>query len=136
MATPTVTKPIPEPDEASAPFWEGSLHGELRLMKCSRCGITRLPSRKHCDDCLSEDFEWITASGRGTLRTFGVMHQRYHPGFAAEMPYVVAIVELEEGPRLPTNLVELGGVEPYVGMPLQVAWERYDDVALPKFRPV
>jgi hypothetical protein len=135
MTTPTVTKPIPEPDEASAPFWEGSLRGELRLMKCKRCGLARLPSRKHCDDCLSEEFEWIAASGRGTLRTYGVMHQRYHPGFADELPYVVAIVELEEGPRLPTNLVELAGAEPYVGMPLKVAWERYDDVALPKFKP-
>jgi hypothetical protein len=135
MTSPAVTKPIPEPDEASAPFWEGSLRGELRLMKCKRCGIARLPSRKHCDDCLSEEFDWIAASGRGTLRTFGVMHQRYHPGFAEELPYVVAIVELEEGPRLPTNLVELANVEPYVGMPLRVAWERYDDVALPKFKP-
>lgn len=135
MASPAVSKPIPEPDEASAPFWKGSLSGELRLMKCSQCGVTRLPSRRHCDECLSDELEWITASGKGILRTFGVMHQRYHPGFAEELPYVVAIVELEEGPRLPTNVVELGDAVPYVDMPVEVVWERHDDVALPKFRP-
>jgi hypothetical protein len=135
MTTPTVSKPIPEPDEASAPFWEGSLKGELRLMRCNGCKTVRLPSRKHCDECLSDDYEWITASGNGTLRTFGVMHQKYHPGFADEMPYVVAIVELEEGPRLPTNLVEMDDRQPEVGMPVRITWDRHDDVALPKFRP-
>jgi uncharacterized OB-fold protein len=136
MTTPAVSKPIPEPDEASAPFWEGSLKGELRLMRCTRCKAVRLPSRRHCDECLSDEYEWFTASGKGTLRTYGVMHQKYHPGFADEMPYVVAIVELEEGPRLPTNLVEMGGREPRVGMPVQITWDKHEDVALPKFRPI
>jgi hypothetical protein len=135
MASPAAPKPIPEPDEASAPFWEGSLKGELRLMRCSVCNTVRLPSRKHCDQCLSDEYEWVVASGKGTLRTFGIMHQRYHPGFADELPYVVAIVELEEGPRLPTNLVEMGDHDPTVGMPLEITWDKYDDVALPKFRP-
>jgi hypothetical protein len=135
MASPAAPKPIPEPDESSAPFWEGSLKGELRLMRCSVCNTVRLPSRKHCDQCLSDEYEWVVASGKGTLRTFGIMHQRYHPGFADELPYVVAIVELEEGPRLPTNLVEMGDRDPTVGMPLEITWDKYDDVALPKFRP-
>jgi hypothetical protein len=63
------------------------------------------------------------------------MHQRYHPGFADEMPYTIAIVELEEGPRLPTNIVNTGGREVRVGMPVVVEWEKHEDVALPKFRP-
>lgn len=103
------------------------------LMRCSDCGTWRLPSRQHCDACLSEAYTWEQASGRGTVRTFGIMHQRYHPGF--ETPYNVTIVELEEGPRLPTNIVGAKNEAIRVGMPVVVEFERHDDVALPKFRP-
>lgn len=135
MTETIVPKPVPEPDEASAPFWEGSRRRVLRLMRCLDCGSVRLPSRLHCDQCLSERYEWFDASGHGVVRSFGVMHQRYHPGFAPELPYTVAIVELDEGPRLPTNLVEMDGREPAVGMPVEVTWEEHEDVSLPKFRP-
>jgi hypothetical protein len=135
MTAPTPSKPIPEPDDVSAPFWEGSLAGKLRLMRCSACGTARLPSRQHCDSCLSDAYEWIDASGAGKIRTFGVMHQKYHPGFFDELPYTVAIVELDEGPRLPTNIVGLGDRKAVIGMRVMVDWERHEDVALPKFRP-
>ena len=129
----TVPKPLPEADDSSRPFFEGAMEGHLVLMKCSSCGAFRLPSRHHCDDCLSPDFAWVAASGRGTVRTFGVMHQKYHPGF--ELPYNVTVVELEEGPRLPTNLVGIANSDIRVGMKVTVDWERHEDVALPKFRP-
>jgi uncharacterized protein len=132
---PEASKPIPEPDEASAPFWEGSLKGKLMLMKCSTCGTQRLPARTHCDECLSSDFAWVEASGRGKVHTFGVMHQKYHPGWNPEIPYNVTIVELDEGPRFPTNLVGIANDQIKVGMPVVVDWERHEDVALPKFRP-
>jgi uncharacterized protein len=130
----TAPKPIPEPDETSEPFWKATLEGKLLLMKCSDCGGFRLPSRQHCDRCLSAKFEWTPASGRGTVRSFGRMHQVYHPAFAEEVPYTLAIVELEEGPRLPTNIVDLDGREVRVDMPVELTWERHEDVALPKFR--
>lgn len=133
MTQPTATKPLPEADEASKPFFDGALEGHLMLMKCSNCGAWRLPSRHHCDECLSPDFTWERASGRGTVRTFGVMHQRYHAAF--KTPYNVTIVELEEGPRITTNIVGVGNDEIRVGMPVVVDWERHEDVALPKFRP-
>lgn len=126
-------KPIPEADEISRPFFEGGLEGRLMLMRCSDCGTWRLPLRQHCDSCLSDQYTWEAASGRGTVRTFGVMHQRYHPGF--ETPYNVTIVELQEGPRLPTNLVDVPAESIKVGMPVQVVFEDHGDVALPKFRP-
>lgn len=69
------------------------------LMRCARCQTWRLPARQHCDVCLSDEYTWEQASGRGVVRTFGIMHQRYHPAF--EVPYNVTIVELEEGPRIP-----------------------------------
>lgn len=127
------SRPIPEADDASRPFFEGGFEGKLMLMRCSECRAWRLPARQHCDSCLSDAFTWEQASGRGSVRTYGVMHQKYHPGF--ETPYNVTIVELEEGPRLPTTLV---GVEPgeiRVGMPVMVDFEKHDDVALPQFRP-
>ncbi len=133
MTQQPAAKPLPEPDEASRPFWEGAAAGTLMLMRCRNCETFRLPARAHCPVCLSGGFEWKPASGRGTVRTFGVMHQRYHPGF--ETPYNLAIVELEEGPRLPTNIVGVANSDIRVGMPVVVEWERHEDVTLPKFRP-
>lgn len=133
MTQETISKPLPEADETSGPFFDGAMEGKLMLMKCSSCGLFRLPSRQHCDSCLSPEYTWEQASGRGTVRTFGVMHQRYHPGF--QLPYNVSIVELEEGPRITTNIVGIENSEIRVDMPVVVDWERHSDVALPKFRP-
>lgn len=133
MTESAIAKPLPEADETSGPFFEGAMEGRLMLMRCSDCGTWRLPSRQHCDACLSPNFSWEQASGRGTVRTFGIMHQRYHPGF--QNPYNVTIVELEEGPRLPTNIVGIADEEIRVDMPVVVDFERHEDVALPKFRP-
>jgi uncharacterized OB-fold protein len=133
--TQIIEKPLPEADEASKPFWDGAMQGRLVLMRCSDCHEWRMPSRQHCDSCLSDNYTWEPASGRGTVRTFGVMHQKYHPGWAAVAPYNVTIVELEEGPRFPTNIVGVANEDIRVGMPVVVEFERHDDVALPKFRP-
>ncbi len=135
MTNEAISKPLPEPDEPSRPFFDAAMQGRLLLMKCSACGSLRFPARQHCDRCLSTAFTWEQASGRGTVRTFGIMHQRYHPGFAADLPYNVTIVELEEGPRLPTNLVGVANADIRVGMRVEVEWERHEDVSLPKFRP-
>jgi uncharacterized protein len=132
---PAVSKPLPEPDDASRPFWDGAAAGRLMLMRCNSCQAWRLPSRMHCDRCLSTDARWEQASGRGTVRTFGIMHQRYHPGFAADLPYNITIVELEEGPRLPANVLGIGNADIRIGMNVVVAWERHEGVTLPKFRP-
>jgi uncharacterized OB-fold protein len=128
-------KPLPLPDEASQPFFDAAMKGTLMIMRCLDCGTARTPSRSHCDNCLSDRFEWEQASGRGKVHTFGVMHQKYHPAFFPELPYNLAVVELDEGPRLSTNLVGVKNEEIRVGMPVVVDFEKYDDVAIPKFRP-
>lgn len=133
--TQTPGKPLPEADESSRPFYEGAMAGQLMLMRCDECGTVRLPSRRHCDHCLSTQTSWVTASGRGRVRTFAVMHRVYHPGFAAEVPYNIAVVELAEGPRIVSNLVGVSNADIRVDMPVEVEWERHSDVALPKFRP-
>lgn len=131
----TAPKPIPEADERSEPFFRAGMSNEFVLMKCSSCNAYRLPAFGNCDSCLSPDYTWEPGSGKGTVRTFAIMHQRYHPGFAPELPYNIAIVELEEGPRVTTNLVDVANDAITVGMPVVVAWEQHDDVAIPKFRP-
>jgi uncharacterized protein len=129
-------KPLPEADEASQPFFDGAMEGRLMLMRCTACGAYRFPSRKHCDVCLSPNVEWTAASGRGTVYSFGVMHQKYHPGFFPEIPYNLALIELQEGPRMVSNVVGTENAKIRVGMPVMVDFERHEDVAIPKFRPV
>jgi uncharacterized OB-fold protein len=129
-------KPVPEPDEASRPFFEGALRGELLLPRCVDCDYFLHLGSRICTQCLGENIAWTPVSGRGTLFTFGIMHQKYHPGFYAEIPYNVAVVELAEGPRLQTNIVGVRNEDLRVGMPVVVTFERVsEEVALPKFRP-
>lgn len=129
-------RPIPVADETSAPFYEGAKRHELVLARCGRCGQWRLPSREHCPDCWSTDVRYETASGRGVLYSFAVMHQQLVPGFEDLIPYHFAIVELDEGPRLVTSIVGCPVEALRVGMPVEAT---YDDVSeettLIRFRP-
>jgi uncharacterized protein len=136
MTTGSPKPPMPAADEASRPFFEGAAAGKLMLMRCASCRTYRYPSRDRCDVCWSTDTEWVEASGRGTLHSWVVFHQVYHPAFADRVPYNVAQVELEEGPRITSNVVDAAHETLRAGMPLEVVFERVgDDVAVPKFRP-
>lgn len=131
-----IAKPIPEPDEQSQPFFAGGATGQLMITRCRACQAYLSPEVRVCTKCLGEELEWAPSSGRATLHTFGVMHQRYHPGFEPEIPYNIAVVELEEGPRMSTNIVGCRNEELRVGMPLAVTFDQVaDGVFLPKFRP-
>jgi uncharacterized protein len=133
----TIQKPAPEPDEASRPFFDGAMRGTLMIQRCERCGAYLAPGGSACTECLGEALAWEAASGKATLHTFGIMHQRYHPAFADAIPYNVAVVELEEGPRLQSNIVDCANDALRVGMALTVVFERLtDDVAIPKFHPI
>ena len=120
------TLPIPVADEASAPFFRGAKERRLMLLRCTRCGRHRLPGLERCADCWSTDMEWVQASGRAKLYSFGIMHQRYHPAFADAIPYNFAVVELEEGPRLVSNIVDCPNEELRVDMPVEAL---FDDVS-------
>ena len=132
----TIAKPIPAVTPELQPFFEGAKHRELRVQRCRACGALRFPARSICSECLSTEAEWVAVSGRGEVFSFNVMHQVYHPGFAAEVPYAVVVVQLAEGPKMVTNLV---GVAPHavrIGMPVRVVFEDVsDEVSLPKFAP-
>jgi uncharacterized OB-fold protein len=140
-ATAVPSKPVPVPDAASAPFFDGALRGQLMLLRCGRCATfmsptayLRTPRRPRCVACMSAELDWAPATGRATLYSFAVMHQRYDEAFAT--PYNIAVVETEEGVRLTSQVVECDNDRLRIGMPLEVTFERMsEDVAVPKFRP-
>jgi hypothetical protein len=129
-------RPLPDPTGEMAPFWEAARCRRLVVQRCRGCGAFRFPARDLCSRCLSREAEWAPVSGRGTIFSFAVMHQVYHPAFADAVPYAVVVVELEEGVRLVSNLVDcpVGAVR--VGIPVEVVFEDVTpEVTLPKFRP-
>jgi uncharacterized OB-fold protein len=133
-ATEQSQRPVPVPDEASAPFFEGAARGELMLQRCRSCGAFMWPVRARCVECFSGDLEWEAASGRSELYSFVVVHQRY-PGF--EEPYVLATVQTPEGVRFNTSIIGADADELTIGMQLTVVFEQVsDDVVVPKFEPV
>lgn len=125
MTTSSYSKPLPQADAESVEFFEGARRHELMLMRCRSCGAYRLPSRPRCPDCWSTETEWIPASGNATLYSFGLMHQKF-PGFEDDVPYQYAVVELDEGPRIVSNVVGVPAHALRIDMPLRAV---FDDVA-------
>jgi len=129
-------RPVPAPDDESAPFFDGAARGVLMLQRCRDCSAFHWPVCEVCTECLRDDLEWVEASGRGTVHTFGVMHRVYHPALAKDVPYNLAVVELDEGPRVSAAMVGVSNEKIRVGMPVQVAFEEMaPGVFAPKFKP-
>ena len=125
--------PVPTPE--TQPFWQGTRQGELRLQRCDACNHVYFPPRPFCPKCAGRKVSWFRASGRGTLYSY-VIHHRPVPGFTP--PYSIAVVALEEGPRLMSNIIDcLQTPEALqLDMPLEVVFTRLsDDIFLPQFRP-
>ncbi len=130
--------PLPEPDETTRFFWEGARQHRLLIQRCADCGYYAHPPRPLCRRCLSTNLAPQQMSGRGRVYCYTVTRHVFHPAMAKRLPYVVAIVELEEQPGL--RLVSgLRGIEPgqvRTGMPVSVTFRRVDDeVTLPEFEP-
>ena len=129
-------KPLPRINGDNRQFWEGCKNHELKFQKCASCGHVRFPPSLVCPRCLCTDIEWVMSAGAGKVYTYAVYHTAYHDGFREEVPYVVAVVELREGPRLLTNIVGCAPGEVYCEMPVTVVWEDITpDITLPKFAP-
>jgi hypothetical protein len=132
-----VPRALPQPTPETQHFWDGTLAGELRLQRCDDCSHTYFPPRPFCPQCASRSVRVIAASGRGTLHSY-VINQRAMPGSGFEAPYSIAVVQLEEGPRMMTNIVDTPQKPEalVLDMDVQVKFERVsDDIALPLFRP-
>ena len=125
---PEFSKPAPAITPEMQEFFAGARAGRLMLQKCEQCGKLRFPAHEFCSACSSTRSNWVPVSGRGEIFSFNIMHQVYHPGFAAEVPYAVVVVQLEEGCKFVSNLL---GVKPHeikCGMPVEVM---FDHVAGP-----
>jgi uncharacterized OB-fold protein len=131
-----VDLPIPVPSPASRPFWDAAREKRLVVPKCRACNSTWFPPTPVCPSCGTADHEWVQLSGRGTVFSFVVMHRVYHPGFADKVPYVVAVIELEGGPRLLSNVVGIAPHEVRCDMPVRVTFdERRGEMTIPQFVP-
>lgn len=130
------TKPIPLPTEDSKPYWEAARNHELKLQQCRDCGAFWFPPGAVCAECTSDSYDWRTVSGNGKVFSFVIFHRPYHPGFKDELPYVVGCIELDEGPRLLSNVIGCKPEDVRCDMPVEVTFEDIsEEISLPKFRP-
>lgn len=127
------------PDAATRPFWDACRRRELRLQRCSECGAFRQPPSAGCPHCGSAQSDWPLLSGRGTVFSYTIVHHAAVPPLAAEVPYNVVVVALDDAPgaRLISNLLDVAPAEVAVGMRVVIAWDEVKpDVVLPRFRRV
>jgi uncharacterized OB-fold protein len=126
---------LPTPDLETQPYWDAAKDGKLLIKRCGACGRHHFYPRPFCPHCWSDDVDWVEASGRATLYTWSVVHQNDLPPFPERVPYVAAIVDLEEGPRMMTNVVDCDADALEMGMSLAVDYRPIsDDVTIPVFR--
>ena len=137
MADPT--RPLPTVKELdTGPFWQATKNHELRYPRCDDCGALVFYPRRHCTSCLGRSLSWHPSKGEGTIYTYSVVRQSHHPFFRARAPYAVAWIDLDEGPRILSNVV---GVEDpssdlAIGQRVRVEWEDHEELSIPLFRPV
>ena len=125
-------KPVPVLDDLSRVYWEAGGEGRLLIQRCRGCGEHQFYPRGHCVHCFGRDLDWVQASGAGRLHTFSVVHRTSDPAFADDVPYVFAIVELDEGPRLTVNVIDTPLSELCCDMPVRVVFSRLtDEIAVP-----
>ncbi len=117
-----VPKPVPRASAESRPFWDGVQERKLLLQHCRSCGNYWFPPSALCRHCLSPQSDWREVSGRGRIYSFVVYHRLYHPAFEQDLPYVVAIVALQEGPRLLSNIAGTPWQEIRCDLPVRVAF--------------
>ncbi|MFI6059040.1 Zn-ribbon domain-containing OB-fold protein [Streptomyces sp. NPDC051286] len=127
---------LPEPDDFTRPYWDAAAEGHLLLRRCRACGAAHHYPREFCPLCWSEDVGWERASGRATLYTWSVVHRNDLPPFGSRVPYTAAVVDLAEGPRMMTEIVDCEESALAIGMELCVAYRQEEGCeAVPVFRP-
>ncbi len=129
-------KPLPTATPTSAPYWNGLMDGMVKLQKCADCGVWVFYPRNRCPNCLSDALDWREVSGAGTLYTFTITRQPTAPHFADEVPQRLAVVELDEGVRLTTTLVNVDDGDIRIGMRLKPYFDTVtDEITLLRYQP-
>jgi len=132
----TIKKPKPRPAPESLPYWQAAREHRLALPKCDDCNQYWFPPSRTCPHCLSTSFSFENVSGKGKVYSFVTFHRVYRPAFENDVPYVVALVELDEGPRLLTNILGVAYDQVKCDMRVEVVFDDYDsEISIPKFRP-
>ena len=127
---------LPTVEDESRPFWDAAREGRFLIARCASCGKAHHYPRPFCPFCWSEDVSWEDASGRATLYTYSTVYVNDLPPFKEKLPYLAAVVDLEEGPRVMTRLVGVTDSEVSIGMPLVVDFEPLtEEITAPVFRP-
>jgi uncharacterized protein len=129
-------KHVPVSTAETAQYWEGCRRHELLLQRCASCATHQFYPRLICAHCSGRVLQWARASGRGRLKTFTIVRRAVSAAYAAEVPYVVALVELEEGPTMMSNVVDCNLDEIHIGMSVEVVFEDWPEgMSIPKFKP-
>ncbi len=138
MEQPVIQRPKPKvQDPIEQEFWDKCQDGTLYFQRCSSCNVWRFLPRYTCAKCGSFEFEWTPSTGRGSIFSWTVTHQAFHPAFAADVPYAAIVVELEEGVRMASRMINCSPDVITLDMPMEVCFERIaDDFILPCFQPV
>jgi uncharacterized OB-fold protein len=135
MATLHQERNLPRPTPETEHYWQGCREGELRIQRCTDCGLHQFYPRFICGNCLGDQVEWVTASGRGELVSYTVIRRAVSDAYAADVPYVVGLVKLIEGPTMMSSLVDCDIESVAVGMSVEVVFEEWsEEITMPRFR--
>ena len=132
------TRPLPKLNELdTGEFWQATATKEFRYQQCANCDTMVWHPRAHCTGCVDGDLRWKVSAGKGKIYSFSVVRLSYHPFFRTKVPYAVAYVDLDEGPRFLTNVTGIDDplTDIHVGQRVELAWEEHDDLCIPLVRP-
>ena len=127
--------PLPSPNALTAPYWQAALQRELKLPRCEDCGKFHFYPRSACPHCRSQRLTWAQVSGKGEVYSFTVVYRAPSKGFEADVPYVVAVIALDEGPHLMSRLIDVQPDSVRIGQRVTVDFQqRADDIVMPVFK--
>lgn len=129
-------KPLPRMTPGAEHYWQSATRGQFVLPHCKACDQVFFYPRAWCPQCFGQDLDWINASGRGVVYSFSVVHQAPFPAYRGDVPYVLAVIELAEGPRMMANVLHCDPATVCVGMPVEVTFEVRGEMKIPQFQPV
>lgn len=133
----TYDLPVPRPTVVTQPFWEAAKRHELMMQRCRSGDHLFFYPREYCPVCLSEDLEWVTLTGKGRVYSYTIVHRPANPRFESRVPYVYAVIQLDEGPRMISNVVECDVEDVRVDMSVTAHYDDVtDEVTLVKFKPL
>ncbi len=131
------TKALPPITPESQPYWDGCSEGQLLIQRCEACGAYQFYPRLMCTSCGNESVVWVKSSGQGKVKSYTIIRRAVSQAYEPDVPYVVALIELAEGPIMMSNIISVDAEIVYIGQPVSVEFEKYsEEISVPIFRPV